>query len=732
MDSPVTTCVGVMLICLVASAASAQAQQSPNAFVDVRHGYAVTPSEDWEPGDPSAYSVPGELRRAWKVDDVASVTVFVQESEHTLSAQQLLEANVMRVKQRDVDIQVQEVVRIGGLEAMSIVFTGMGTGGALSGGEHGTVKTTQHWAAIPRGKEVIVFLLTTPEADFKTHEKAFAAMLKTVEVEGDWVVSEDAGNLDFELGEGIGGLPKLWGRCGQTESPYRVLLDTKRPHKGKASCRVTFTGKGQAKEREFAGCIQGMSAKPWLGKRVRYSGFLKTKNVDGWASLWMRVDGQKQGQMLAFDNMEARPVTGTTKWTRFEIVLDISPKADSIVFGAQLGGGKGSLWVDDLKFEEVGRDTPLTDISDADNDWNARKSPINLDFELGEGVRKLPKNWGRFGEPLRLYQVALTQKQPHTGKECCEIRFNEALPVEERAFGSCIQSVDAKAWAGKRVRYSGCLRTEAVEEFAGLWMRVDGEAGEPTLAFDNMSSRPVTGTTDWKRYEIVLDVPERAKLVAYGAVLGGKGHVWVDDLTFEEVGLDTAVTDRSKAYRKNTFHERPSNLDFEDGEGDDGDPKGWGRSGEPSHAYKVALDAKHAHAGTACCEIRPSGRGDVREGEFGASFQIVPAKPWLGKRVRYSGYLRTQDVEGNAGLWMRVDGPEPGKSLAFDNMFKRPVKGTTKWKRYEVVLDVPPEATEIYFGALLSGTGRAWVDDLQFEVVGKDTPTTDMYTKKRR
>jgi hypothetical protein len=41
-----------------------------------------------------------------------------------------------------------------------------------------------------------------------------------------------------------------------------------------------------------------------------------------------------------------------------------------------------------------------------------------------------------------------------------------------------------------------------------------------------------------------------------------------------------------------------------------------------------------------------------------------------------------------------------------------------------VVLDVPDAATGIAFGALLSGDGTLWVDDLTFEVVGKDIPTT--------
>lgn len=43
----------------------------------------------------------------------------------------------------------------------------------------------------------------------------------------------------------------------------------------------------------------------------------------------------------------------------------------------------------------------------------------------------------------------------------------------------------------------------------GLWFRVDGTTGK-SLSFDNMQDRAVKGTTEWARYEIVLDVPEGA------------------------------------------------------------------------------------------------------------------------------------------------------------------------------------------------------------------------------
>ena len=93
------------------------------------------------------------------------------------------------------------------------------------------------------------------------------------------------------------------------------------------------------------------------------------------------------------------------------------------------------------------------------------------------------------------------------------------------------------------------------------------------------------------------------------------------------------------------------------------------------------------------------------------------------KRVRLSAAVRSEDVNGWAGLWMRVDG-ETRQALAFDNMQTRPIKGNTGWQRYDVVLDVPSEAKSIALGVLLNNSGAAWLDDVKFEVVPTSVPLT--------
>jgi hypothetical protein len=101
---------------------------------------------------------------------------------------------------------------------------------------------------------------------------------------------------------------------------------------------------------------------------------------------------------------------------------------------------------------------------------------------------------------------------------------------------------------------------------------------------------------------------------------------------------------------------------------------------------------------------------------------VFPLDAAAGKRVHYSGYIRTEGVtQGYAGLWWRVDG-EKG-ILAFNNMQDLAPRGTTDWTRYEISLVVPAGARNIAFGVLHPGDGTAWFDGLQVDLDG--TPYTN-------
>lgn len=153
-------------------------------------------------------------------------------------------------------------------------------------------------------------------------------------------------------------------------------------------------------------------------------------------------------------------------------------------------------------------------------------------------------------------------------------------------------------------------------------------------------------------------------------------------------------------------------------------PRGWHLAGSKPAEYEAGVDGGQSHEGRNSAFLK-SKTGSV-DG-FATMMQSIPAEQYRGNKVRLSGLVKSEEVTGWAGLWMRVD--QGTQLLAFDNVQKRPIKGTTGWLRYYVVLEVPKDATGIAFGILLSGPGQVWVNDLKFEIAGTDAPATSAREK---
>jgi erythromycin esterase-like protein len=114
------------------------------------------------------------------------------------------------------------------------------------------------------------------------------------------------------------------------------------------------------------------------------------------------------------------------------------------------------------------------------------------------------------------------------------------------------------------------------------------------------------------------------------------------------------------------------------------------------------------------------GAGGGGGGGFGVATGTFPSDKAKGKKLVYSGWIRTKDLkDGFAGLWWRCD-LAGGKVGAFDNMGGRGPSGTTDWTEYRVELDVPAETVNINFGVIMPGKGEAWFDDLKIELDGKE------------
>ena len=149
-------------------------------------------------------------------------------------------------------------------------------------------------------------------------------------------------------------LPKGW-MAGNVQE-YDAGIDRAVFKQGKAGAYIRSIAERPG---SFGTVMQTFSADNYLDKRVRMTAFVKADRIAGWAGLWMRVDGVgEENHALSFDNMQKRPIKRTLPWQKYHIVLDVPENSQTITFGILLSG-TGHAWLDEFKFEIVGKMCPL-------------------------------------------------------------------------------------------------------------------------------------------------------------------------------------------------------------------------------------------------------------------------------------------------------------------------------------------------------------------------------------
>jgi hypothetical protein len=152
--------------------------------------------------------------------------------------------------------------------------------------------------------------------------------------------------------------------------------------------------------------------------------------------------------------------------------------------------------------------------------------------------------------------------------------------------------------------------------------------------------------------------------------------------------------------------------------------EGWFIAGSYPNEYEMGVTTKIRHSDKPCAFIKSK---HVKLHGYGTYDQASQPGEYLGKSIRMTAWIESKNITGMswAGMWFRVDG-DSGKLLSTDNMYNRPIKGTEKWKKYEIILDVPSNAKEMAYGVWLTGSGEVYFTDMNFEVLGPATGKTGM------
>jgi hypothetical protein len=170
----------------------------------------------------------------------------------------------------------------------------------------------------------------------------------------------------------------------------------------------------------------------------------------------------------------------------------------------------------------------------------------------------LPADWYTGGDSADSYDMGIDKADGLNGENVATIK---SIEDSIKGFGTLMQKCLPGKFLVRRMRMSGRMKTQNVTGWAGFWVRVDDQAGEFPLSFDNMYERSVKGNSDWKEYSLVVDVPAAAEIISYGALLSGTGQIWFDELKFEVVDRSVETTGKGNDY--NLPQPEPVNLSFD-------------------------------------------------------------------------------------------------------------------------------------------------------------------------
>jgi hypothetical protein len=241
------------------------------------------------------------------------------------------------------------------------------------------------------------------------------------------------------------------------------------------------------------------SNSPLLGKRIRASGWLKTKDVEVMAGATL-VILNTDGHIFASDPMTDRPILGTGDWMEIEIVTDVPSEPCTIYFGPSLYG-PGELWADDFQISIAPTNKPITD----DRIWHVW-SPNPNDYSMTTDLENTHN-----GKPTLCFAY---------------IPKGEAPTGSWMWWGQDIRNPDK--YRGHTVRMTVWIKSENVSNRVRPNLRPKGSFFKLLAQDKRVGGKNIRGTMDWAKHTILCEIPEDTQCLDTGFAFHGSGRFWVD------------------------------------------------------------------------------------------------------------------------------------------------------------------------------------------------------------
>jgi RNA polymerase sigma factor (sigma-70 family) len=259
-------------------------------------------------------------------------------------------------------------------------------------------------------------------------------------------------------------------------------------------------------------CVVGPGS-PLLGQHICVTGWLKTSNVQHWASAFLLIatrEARSKGWSRV-DSMSDRPILFTTDWQQVKFVTDVPNQPCVIYFGPDLYG-PGELWGDDFHISLADPEDPITD----------------------------DRAWRQSFTSAHDYPMTTDLANTHDGNP--SICFAYAGPDNASArsfawFGHTIHYPESERYAGHTVRLSGWIKTENVSNHVQPQIRpLSGlmQRDSKLLAKDSMvQDKSIRGTLNWTPFSLTCDIPKNTGYIVTSFIFWGSGKVWIDTNSLE-------------------------------------------------------------------------------------------------------------------------------------------------------------------------------------------------------
>lgn len=241
------------------------------------------------------------------------------------------------------------------------------------------------------------------------------------------------------------------------------------------------------------------------GKRIRISGWMKTKDVRNWAGASLLV-ANIGGHIFSSDNMFDRPLAGTTGWEEVEFVTDI-PKEPCVILLRPTLYGTGEMWCDDFQIDTVPSATPVTD----------------------------DRRWTVWTQHPNDYAETIDTNEMHNGHPSRRISYVSTDSPHKQAFVWWgIHNRDLNTFSkflGHKVRISAWTKSADISDRCGLDFEPKGPGGNELAKQAGWNQIP--RTSDWALRSVTCFVPKETQDFQTAFYMRGSGTLWIDQESFK-------------------------------------------------------------------------------------------------------------------------------------------------------------------------------------------------------